>query len=98
MEAGPIRFGIEFRELGSDRGIAMHVMGDVGDEEKELLTFDCFENDPHYHYGPRAKNQRLLPRQDRRPRIRCGGPSTCSREARSPRCCRGRAMRTTRPG
>jgi hypothetical protein len=59
VEAGPIRFGIEFRELSSDRGVAIHVMGDIGDEEVELLTFDCFENAPHYHYGPRAKNQRL---------------------------------------
>ena len=24
-----------------------------------VLTFDCFEQEPHYHYGPRAKNQRL---------------------------------------
>ena len=59
VEGGPVRFGIEFRELASDRGIAIHVMGDVGDEEMELLTFDCFEKAPHYHYGPRAKNQRL---------------------------------------
>ena len=34
-------------------------MGDVEGEEQELLTFDCFERAPHYHYGPRAKNQRL---------------------------------------
>lgn len=59
IEAGPVRFGIEFRELANDRGIAIHVMGDVGNEEIELLTFDCFEKAPHYHYGPRAKNQRL---------------------------------------
>ena len=59
IEAGAIRFGIEFRELTNDRGIAIHVMGDVGDEEVEVLTFDCFEVSPHYHYGPRAKNQRL---------------------------------------
>ena len=59
VEAGPIRFGIEFRELSGDRGIAIHVLGDVGGEEAELLTFDCFEKAPHYHYGPRAKNQRL---------------------------------------
>ena len=59
VEAHPVRFGIEFRELANDRGIAIHVMGDVGDDEIELLTFDCFENAPHYHYGPRAKNQRL---------------------------------------
>ena len=59
VEAGPIRFGIEFRELAGDRGVAIHVMGDIGDEEVELLTFDCFENAPHYHYGPQAKNQRM---------------------------------------
>jgi hypothetical protein len=59
VEAGPVRFGIEFRELKNDRGVAIHVLGDVGNEEVELLTFDCFEVAPHYHYGPRAKNQRL---------------------------------------
>lgn len=59
VEAGPVRFGVEFREFSSDRGVAIHVLGDIGGEELELLTFDCFENEPHYHYGPRAKNQRL---------------------------------------
>ncbi len=59
VEAGSVRFGVEFRELAGDRGIAIHVLGDVGAEEVELLTFDCFEKAPHYHYGPRAKNQRL---------------------------------------
>ena len=59
IEAGSVRFGVEFRELASDRGIAIHVLGDVAGQEVELLTFDCFENAPHYHYGPMAKNQRL---------------------------------------
>ena len=59
LEAGPVRFGVEFRELANDRGVAIHVLGDIGDDEQELLTFDCFERAPHYHYGPRAKNQRL---------------------------------------
>ena len=59
LEAGPVRFGVEFRTLANDRGVAIHVLGDIGDEEQELLTFDCFEVAPHYHYGPRAKNQRL---------------------------------------
>lgn len=59
IEAGSIRFGIEFRELKNDRGIAIHVMGDIGNNEVEFLTFDCFENAPHYHYGPLAKNERL---------------------------------------
>ena len=55
IEAGPIRFGIEDREPG----IAIHILGDIDGEEKEMLTFDCFDEEPHYHYGPRAKNQRL---------------------------------------
>ncbi len=59
VDAGAVRFGIEFRELANDRGVAIHVLGDVGSDEVELLTFDCFEKAPHYHYGPRAKNQRL---------------------------------------
>ncbi len=59
VEAGSVKFGIEYRHLANDEGIAIHVLGDVGDEEHELLTFDCFKNAPHYHYGPRAKNQRI---------------------------------------
>ena len=59
VEAGSVRFGIEYRHLTNDEGVAIHVLGDVGDEEFELLTFDCFKNAPHYHYGPRAKNQRM---------------------------------------
>ena len=59
VEAGPIRIGLEKRDFPGDGGIAIHVLGDVGEEEHELLTFDCFDNEPHYHYGPRAKNQRL---------------------------------------
>ena len=55
LEAGPVRFGVEDREPG----IAIHVLGDVMGEEIELLAFDCFDIDPHYHYGPRNKNKRL---------------------------------------
>ncbi len=61
IEAGPIRFGLEFRELASgDRGQAIHVLADVEDQEVELLAFDCFEKEPHYHYGPRSRNERIF--------------------------------------
>ena len=59
VEAGSIRFGVEYRHLSNDEGVAIHVLGDVNGEEIELLTFDCFKRAPHYHYGPRAKNQRM---------------------------------------
>ena len=59
IEVGNIRFGIEFRELNNDRGIAIHVLSDVAGQEIELLAFDCFEVAPHYHYGPRNQDVRL---------------------------------------
>ena len=59
IEAGNIRFGLEFRELRNDRGMAIHVLGDVAGQEIELLAFDCFEIGPHYHYGPRNQDVRI---------------------------------------
>jgi hypothetical protein len=60
IEAGAIRFGLEFRTLAADGGQAIHVLGDVAGQEIELLAFDCFRNEPHYHYGPRNKNERIF--------------------------------------
>ena len=58
-EVGNIKVGLEFRELKADRGLAIHVLSDVAGQEIEILAFDCFENNPHYHYGTRNKNIRL---------------------------------------
>jgi hypothetical protein len=60
IEAGNIRFGLELRTAGGgDGGMAIHVLGDVAGQEVELLAFDCFRIYPHYHYGPRYKNERI---------------------------------------
>ena len=59
IEAGVIRFGLEYRNLTGDGGLAIHVLGDEAGQEVELLAFDCFVNAPHYHYGPRNKNHRF---------------------------------------
>jgi hypothetical protein len=66
FEAGNIRFGLEMRrQKNGDGGLALHVLADVGGskgktyvEETEVLAFDCFWNNAHYHYGPRNKNHR----------------------------------------
>ena len=65
FEAGNIRFGLELRTLGDDGGLAIHVLTDLCgsssheySEETEILAFDCFRIQPHYHYGPRNKNLR----------------------------------------
>ena len=39
--------------------IRIQVAGDVSGEEKELLRFDCFDQNPHYHYAPRERNERI---------------------------------------
>jgi len=67
FEAGVIRFGLEMRRLANgDGGLAIHVLTDIGGskgksyvEETELLAFDHFWNNAHYHYGPRNKNHRI---------------------------------------
>jgi hypothetical protein len=61
IEAGNLKFGLEFRELPNinDRGLAIHVLSDVAGQEIELLAFDCFEVGPHYHYGPRNQDIRI---------------------------------------
>ena len=33
-----------------DRGVSLHVCAEQDGEALELLRFDCFEEDPHYHY------------------------------------------------
>jgi len=60
-EAGNIRFGLEYRLLPqiNSEGMAIHVMSDVAGQNVELLAFDCFENGPHYHYGPRNQDIRI---------------------------------------
>ena len=60
LEVGNLRFGLEFRELADGRGMAIHVLSDVAGEEVELLAFDCFEESPHYHYGPRNQDVRIF--------------------------------------
>ncbi len=56
---GTIRFDLVYRDITSDQGVTISAYGDVDGEETELLRFDCFDHQPHYHYGPRNKDERL---------------------------------------
>jgi hypothetical protein len=40
--------------------VCIQVVGNVAGKETELLRFDCFDNRPHYHYGPENKNIRIM--------------------------------------
>ena len=62
IEAGNIKFGLEYRPtftMTPGRGVTIHVLSDVEGQEIEILAFDCFDQAPHYHYGPRNKDVRI---------------------------------------
>jgi len=44
-----------------DRGVSLHVCGEQDGAWRELLRFDCFVEDPHYHYVSwRAKANEMI--------------------------------------
>jgi hypothetical protein len=48
-------------EAFDDRGVSIHVVGRDADGAREYLRFDCFEDDPHYHYiSWREKRNEML--------------------------------------
>ena len=61
ITVGNLKFGLEYRHLPqiNDEGMAIHVLSDIAGQEVELLAFDCFQNGPHYHYGPRNQDVRI---------------------------------------
>jgi len=36
--------------VGEDCGVSLHVFAKIGERWLEFLRFDCFREDPHYHY------------------------------------------------
>ncbi|MAI26500.1 MAG: hypothetical protein ACJZ7Z_07080 [Myxococcota bacterium] len=44
-----------------DRGVSLHVYGNEGGEMLECIRFDCFDEDPHYHYiGWAGKTNQMI--------------------------------------
>ncbi len=59
FNGGAVDISLEYRELMPDQGLCVQVFGKVEDQETEILRFDCFDQLPHYHYGPANHNIRL---------------------------------------
>ena len=52
-----LRFNVRYANTRTgDRGPSLRVYGDVEGKPVQLLRFDCFENDPHYHYAPDGRD------------------------------------------
>lgn len=53
--------GVEAEGPIDDRGVSLHVFGRQDGEWREFLRFDCFQEDPHYHYVSwRAKTNEMI--------------------------------------
>ena len=50
------RIHVDNRSLDNDGGPSVRVFGDVDGKSVQLLRFDCFRKNPHYHYDPAGKN------------------------------------------
>ena len=61
FRAGGVELHVDERNFGSDGGPSVRVYGEADGDNVQLLRFDCFRKEPHYHYDPSGKNdQRSL--------------------------------------
>ena len=52
FQVGGVELHVDNRSITDDGGPSVRVYGDVDGEAVQLLRFDCFRKDPHYHYDP----------------------------------------------
>ena len=57
LSIGGLTFVVEYRDFEGDRGPAVRVFGEVDGQRRQLLRFDCFDTDPHYHYDLEGENR-----------------------------------------
>jgi len=60
LAASGLCFTVEYRNTRTDRGPSLQVLGEVDGKRTQLLRFDCFEHEPHFHYDPDGKNNRIF--------------------------------------
>jgi hypothetical protein len=49
---GRFVFLTEHRDVGNDKGLTIRILGPTASsQQEEVLRFDCFEKQPHYHVG-----------------------------------------------
>ena len=56
FQVGGVDLHVDNRSITGDGGPSVRVYGDVDGEAVQLLRFDCFRKDPHYHYDPSGRN------------------------------------------
>jgi hypothetical protein len=57
LAQGGLEFEVLRREVGEDGGTSIEIFGEVSGQRTQVLRFDCFRLDPHYHMPPSASGQ-----------------------------------------
>jgi hypothetical protein len=58
ISAGGLDFFVENRMTTTDGGPSLQVLTQIKSDTVQLLRFDMFDKQPHYHYEPNGKNLR----------------------------------------
>ena len=58
VKLGGLLFRVEYRTAEGDQGPAIRVFAMMRGNARQVLRFDCFDNDPHYHYDPTGVNRK----------------------------------------
>ena len=58
ISAGGLQFFVENRRTADDGGPSLQVLATIDRQTVQLLRFDMFHKQPHYHYEPNGKNIR----------------------------------------
>ena len=56
FHVGGVEIRVDHRNFSEDGGPSVRVHGEADGENVQLLRFDCFRKNPHYHYDPSGKN------------------------------------------
>lgn len=59
FEAGNVWLTAQYRHFGGDEGFDIRVYSRVGESPRQILRFDCFRYQPHYHYDPLGRDERV---------------------------------------
>lgn len=57
--AGNVWLTVDYRHFGGDEGYDIRVYTHVNGSPRQVLRFDCFRYQPHYHYDPLGRDERV---------------------------------------
>ena len=58
---GRFRICVRYRRVANDEGITLQVYGPTDSGNEEVLRFDCFQHQPHYHLGWSYRKEPFIP-------------------------------------